>query len=107
MEIYILYYGNHDTDARIKEYEKCENIKSIQYAHRIKYKKWMFYLSHCPMIIAHGEEAPKLWSLHGHTHSKEKFCEYDHCYNVNLDAHNCYPVAIEQIIKDIQALLFK
>ena len=44
MEIYILYYGNHDTDARIKEYEKCENIKSIQYAHRIKYKKWMFYL---------------------------------------------------------------
>ena len=51
------------------------------------------------MIVAHNDEAPKLWNLHGHTHSKEKFEECG-SYNVAVDAHNCFPVSIEQIIKD-------
>lgn len=94
--------GNHDTDARVELYKECPNIKSVQYAHRLKWKKWSIYLSHCPMIVAHNDETPKLWSFHGHTHSKEKFSDLSHCYNVNLDAHNCYPVELEQILEDIQ-----
>ena len=94
--------GNHDTSSRIKKYKECENIISISYAERLNYKKWVFYLSHCPMIVAHEEEDLKLWSLHGHTHSKDKFCEIPHCYNVALDAHDGFPIEIEEVLKDIR-----
>lgn len=95
--------GNHDTSNRIKEYKNCPNVKSIQYAYRLKHGKWNFYLSHCPMVVAHEEDdKEKLWSLHGHTHSKNKFCDIPHCYNVALDAHYCCPVKIEKIIEDIR-----
>ena len=99
--------GNHDTSERIKKYKECDNVVSVLYADRIKWKKWSIYVSHCPMIVAHNEEAPKLWNFHGHTHSKEKFSDIPHCYNVALDAHNCYPIEIEQIAEDIRQYLNK
>ena len=40
--------------------------------------------------------------LSGHTHSKEKFDRRTEAYNVAVDAHNCYPVSIDQIIEDFK-----
>jgi len=68
-----------------------------------KYGKKSFYLSHYPTLVANKDDKKFLWNLSGHTHSKNKF-EYGqyHVYNVAVDAHNCYPVSIEEIIKDIK-----
>ena len=42
-------------------------------------------------------------NLYGHTHQKENFFnDNPYMYHVGLDAHNMYPVSIEQIIKDIE-----
>lgn len=96
-----LVIGNHDTLARITLYKENEIFESIQYATMIKYKKYNFYLSHYPAITGnHDGTAP--YNIHGHTHSKDKFCEFDGCYNVNQDAHNCYPVDMDTIILDIK-----
>lgn len=93
--------GNHDTGRRLDEYCKLLNVTYHGYADLIKKGKRNFYLSHYPTIVKNGDAPGIPWNLHGHTHSKEKFCELDHCYNVNMDAHNCTPVSIDQIIYDI------
>ena len=94
--------GNHDTPTRVEKYKNYSKVKSVLYADVIKFKKWTFYLSHCPMIVSYEGDESKLWSLHGHTHSKDKFGEYYHCYNVALDAHDNYPIKLEDVIIDIQ-----
>jgi calcineurin-like phosphoesterase family protein len=99
--------GNHDTSTRIKLYEECEKIKSIQYATMIKYKKGYFYLSHYPTLTAnYEEEGPwhkNIINLYGHTHQQTKFFDGNpFMYHVGLDSHNCYPVNIDEIISDIQ-----
>lgn len=93
--------GNHDSDKRLDEYCKLLNVTYHGYADMIKKGKRTFYLSHHPTIMKNGDSPGIPWNLHGHTHSKEKFCEYNHCYNVNMDAHNCTPVSIEEIMNDI------
>lgn len=96
--------GNHDTDKKIEAYKTCYNVIEICDIKIIKYsKKLRFYLSHYPTITANFYKPgrPILWNLSGHTHSSEKYSNYPCVYNVAQDAHNCYPVSIEQIIKDI------
>jgi calcineurin-like phosphoesterase family protein len=93
--------GNHDTVKRLEEYCKLPNIVYHGYAFLLKKGKRNFYLSHYPTITKNGDAPGIPWNLHGHTHSKERFCEFDHCYNVNIDAHHCTPVSIDQIIYDI------
>lgn len=97
-----LVIGNHDTDNRIKYYEECPNIEKITYADRFKYKKRCYWISHYPTITSNpGKEKP-VWCISGHTHNKEKFDDnYIFNYNVNVDAHNMYPVALEQIHREI------
>lgn len=99
----IFVAGNHDTDHKIDYY--CNNYDMIFLGwatpyHYSKYKH--FYLSHYPTLVSNFEDKKFVWNLSGHTHSQDKF-EYGrgHVYNVALDAHNCYPVSIEDIIKDI------
>jgi calcineurin-like phosphoesterase family protein len=42
-------------------------------------------------------------NISGHTHRKEKFYNNNRSiYNVALDAHDCRPVELEQILKDIR-----
>ena len=40
----------------------------------------------------------------GHQHSKNKFSDMDKglIYHCEVDAHNCYPVLIDNIIKDME-----
>lgn len=96
-----LIFGNHDTDARIKLYKENGIFETMQYALMIKSGKRAFYLSHYPTVTGnHDGTAP--YNIHGHTHSKDKWCDIEGCYNVNQDAHNCYPVNIEQIKKELR-----
>lgn len=94
--------GNHDTNYKMDLYDGY-GFNFHGYADMIKYQKKAFYLSHYPTMVENKEDKKFLWNLSGHTHSKNKF-EYGqyHIYNVAVDAHNCYPVSIEDIIKDIR-----
>jgi calcineurin-like phosphoesterase family protein len=95
--------GNHCTPRRIEAYKTLPSIVEVEEtATKVKYRKWIFYVSHWPTLVSNFEERRKFWSLHGHTHSPDRFQFAQQCaYNVACDAHNCYPVAIEDIIADI------
>ena len=99
--------GNHDTDSRIELYESCPNIVEINHAMQLKYKKNYFFLCHYPVITANYDDqkawAKHLINLHGHTHSKNVFFNGNpYMYNVALDAHNNFPILIDDIIEEIK-----
>lgn len=100
----IFLRGNHDTDNKISRYVNEYRIKDCGYVMFYKVSKTKhFYLSHYPTLVNNHEDKRFLYNLSGHTHSKDKFQYGEYCvYNVALDAHNCYPVSIEEIIKDIE-----
>ena len=96
--------GNHDTIKKNQIYQEQYHILPLgiaSYYHYSKNKK--FLLSHYPTMVGNYTQDKFFWNLSGHTHSKNKF-EYGqyNIYNVAVDAHNCTPVSIEQILKDIQ-----
>lgn len=99
--------GNHDTEPRIELYKTLENVVEVCYATQLKYKKAYFFLCHYPVMTANFDDQ-KSWAKHlinlfGHTHQKEKFYNNNpYMYNVGLDAHNNFPVSIEQVIEDIK-----
>lgn len=93
--------GNHCSDQRIEMYESCKNVNFIGFANRFNYGKKQYFLCHYPAIPTNQSGKP-VWCLHGHTHSKDKFStDYPNCYNCALDAHDCKPVSLEEIAKDI------
>ena len=100
-----LIWGNHCTDNRKEAMSKCNNVvEIIGYATIIKYNKYHFYLSHFPTCTTNFNTYRKLLKQHilclaGHTHSKDLFEPCD-SYNVSVDAHNCFPVSINEIIND-------
>ena len=102
-----LVWGNHCTDARKEAMSKCYNVVEIcGYASVLRYHKWHFYLSHYPTCTINFDDYQKPLKqrticLAGHTHSKEKF-EPCGSYNVAVDAHNCFPVSIDEIIDDFK-----
>ena len=95
-----LIIGNHDTETKILKY-KDENIfEAIGFGDRIKlHKKW-FILSHYPTLTGNASNE-KVWNLHGHTHQKDKYGAAPYCYHIGVDSHDCYPVSLEKIYKDI------
>ena len=101
----IFIIGNHDTANKIDKYVFDYGMICMGHASLYRYsKKYQFYLSHYPTYTANYEDKKHpLINLHGHTHQKTKFFNNNpYMYNVALDAHNCTPVSIEQIIKDIK-----
>ena len=95
-----LAIGNHETSARLEAFNNLSNFTNIQFGYRLKTKKKTFLLAHYPILTGNFDNS-KTYSLHGHTHSSNPFCEYDMMYNVNCDAHNCAPIAYEDILIDI------
>ena len=95
--------GNHDTDRKIAKYINEYWFEFHGYADMIKYsKRYSFYLSHYPTLTGNFDfDKRPVWNLSGHTHSQEKFYDKYAVYNVALDAHNNYPVSIEEIVTDI------
>lgn len=94
--------GNHDTANREKMFKDLG--WDVQLCARLKYKKMNFYLSHYPTITSNGEiNSPTqvAWNIHGHTHASSQWSEYPYCYNVNVDAHNGYPVSLDAIYTEI------
>ena len=73
------------TDASVYSYNKCS-----------------FWLSHYPMKMGNYKDKHPTWNLSGHTHSTESIDGDDSIYNVAMDAHNCFPISIEQIMAEIK-----
>ena len=96
--------GNHDTDKRIALYQEASNVVDIKYADLLRINRHIkFYLSHYPTMVANFDDYKKLWNLSGHTHTTDRFALKQHqIYNVGVDAHNGYPVNLEEIIEDIR-----
>ncbi|MBO7696781.1 MAG: metallophosphoesterase family protein [Methanobrevibacter sp.] len=103
-------WGNHDTVAR-QELMWLENFDCLGYANILKYNGYHFYLSHYPTLTSnYDDDKPlkrKTINLCGHSHTKDKFLDFNKglIYHVELDAHNCYPVLLDDIIKDIKEKL--
>lgn len=98
-----LAVGNHDSNARLDRY-KFENIfANIQYGYRLEYKKMSIYAQHYPAMMGNYKDKHPTICLAGHTHSPDKFQNMEYgCYNIALDAHNCFPVSIDTIMADIK-----
>lgn len=100
--------GNHDTNARLKEYSKLPNINICNYAEVIKYNKYTFYLSHYPTLTSNFDiDKPlkrRIINLCGHSHTNDPFVDSDKgaIYHCEVDAHNCEPILIDDIIKEIE-----
>ena len=100
--------GNHDTDARRALYTNCSNVVEVVDAKKLKYNGYHFFLSHYPCLCANHDNGRSLKkqciSLCGHTHTKDRFADWDKglIYHVEVDAHNYYPVSIEEIIMDCE-----
>lgn len=108
----IIIAGNHDTDARIALYQKEPSMEYLGIAARYEYKGYHFYLSHYPTVTQNFDDSDKplkrrIFCLSGHTHSKDKWDPRTDSYNVALDAHENYPVSIEQIISEINGRFYK
>lgn len=98
--------GNHDSKHRRSEYyPHIRGFVDMKWADMLEYNGYHFFLSHFPSMTGNLEkESLKqvICSLSGHTHSKDKFYQdIPFLYNVALDAHNCYPIEIEEIIHDM------
>lgn len=104
----VMITGNHDTISKIIKYTTDYNIINYGLSMYYKYsKKKNFYLCHYPTFVDNYTSDKFFWCLAGHTHSKDPFEYGKHCvYNVAVDAHNCTPVSIETIIKDIEKYKF-
>lgn len=98
--------GNHDTDKRIELYKTLPNVVSVLHAERLKWNGYHFWLSHFPADTSNLEkESLKQVTINisGHTHSKHKFHkDIPYIYNVAVDAHNCTPVTVDEVITDIK-----
>jgi len=103
-----MIWGNHCTDNKKNLLAEHCHIAGGWYAYQIKYNKMTIYMSHYPTLTANYDvEMNKHFTQHvlnicGHTHKKEKFLDEKNpfMYNACLDAHNCYPIHIEEIISD-------
>lgn len=112
--------GNHDTDKKVERYLELPNVVEVKYAEVLKYGKAVFWMSHYPTITANYDD-DKPWVKHlvclfGHTHQTDPFYYLDkgdyyagqhatpnpYMYNVGMDAHNCTPITIDEIIDDIR-----
>ena len=109
-----IIWGNHDTDTR-KVLMKDAEFKTHGLADTLKYKGYNFYLSHYPTLTSNYDiDKPlkrRMINLCGHTHTKDKFQDMKMhlglIYHIELDANNCYPILLDDIIKDIQSFLDK
>lgn len=105
--------GNHCTQKRIELYKELPNVIEVTYAKLIKIGKQHYYLSHYPTFTANYDDKPyhnHIINLYGHTHQRDKFFTMGDplytepnpfMYHVGVDSHNCYPVSIDEINKDI------
>ena len=102
-----IVYGNHCTDNRKAMYELCDNVVEIcGYATILRYKKYSFFLSHYPTCVGNYDDNERglkgrMLNICGHLHTTNEFEGFNNgqlSYHVEMDAHDCYPTSIEEII---------
>lgn len=106
----IIVQGNHCTNKRVELYRQCKNVQQVDIATILKYRGYHFYLSHYPTLTGNTDDGQKplkrrVFNLCGHLHTQDRFCDMKKgftCYHVELDAHDCYPVSIDEVIEDIK-----
>ena len=92
--------GNHDTERRIEFYQSLG--WDVQFATRIRWKKYHFYLSHYPTDCANpGEDKISLATLniYGHTHQSEAWLParpFSYC--VCPEANYNMPIEITDVV---------
>lgn len=100
-----LVRGNHDTNTRWEAYKSLLNVVEMQNAIYLDYHKYHFYLSHFPTLTANLEKESLrqcTLNLYGHTHQTDNFFEgCPYMYHIGVDSHNCAPVLIDTIIKEM------
>ena len=102
--------GNHDSDRRIELYKKSPHIVEVENSLYLHYNGYHFYLTHYPTLTSNFDfDKPlkaRLINLCGHSHIQNPFEDWDKynapIYHCELDAHNCTPISLDQIIQDIQ-----
>ena len=66
----------------------------------------MLYLSQYPTLTGNFDDAKKGGTLNlcGHIHTFDKFLDTDKgaIYHCEMDAHNCYPILLDDVITDIK-----
>lgn len=104
-----IVYGNHCTPARRKMYEELPNLVEANWVIMLDYKKYHFYMSHFPTLTGNLDDLNKplknkIINLCGHTHTTNPFVDMDKgiIYHCEVDAHNSYPVLLDNIINDIK-----
>ena len=103
-----LIWGNHDSDIRKKLLRTLPNVIALGYAHQFKYSKLSIYLSHYPTLTANFDSgknfSQNVLNFHGHVHSRKPWIDPRNpfMYDVGMDAHNCTPVHIDEVITDIR-----
>ena len=101
--------GNHDTDKRRTLYDNLHNVVEMAEALYLKYKGHNFFLTHYPCLTGNVDRRHALINLCGHTHIQDRFFHWDKyensgIYHVEVDAHECCPVSIDQIIEDMKGI---
>lgn len=102
--------GNYEIPEAIELLKSDERVKELKDAIYTKINDYKFFLSHYPCrtgdFSLKGDSIKrKIWNLCGHTHISDKFQELKlgiPAYHVEVDAHDGYPVSIEQVIKEIE-----
>ena len=100
--------GNHDVDSRWNFYQKLPNVVEVANSFYFSYDGYKFYLSHYPTITTRADVGKPLKkclvNLCGHTHTKDPFEDWGigMIYHCEVDAHDCAPVRLEDIIADLK-----
>lgn len=99
--------GNHDTDNKIEMYKECPNVVEIENALYFKYNNYHFFFSHFPCLSGNlSKESLKqlVLNLYGHTHQTTKLFNdsVPYMYHVGVDAHNCKPILLDDIIEEMK-----
>ena len=100
--------GNHDNNIRWNFYQRLPNVVEVDDSLYFSYDGYKFYLSHYPTITTRADaEKPLkrcLVNLCGHTHTKDPFEDWEigMIYHCEVDAHDCAPVRLEVIIRDLK-----
>lgn len=97
--------GNHCTDRRWELYKTLPNVVETENSIYLKYLGYHFYMSHFPSLTGNNDKFLKQMTLNlfGHTHQKEHFFENNFwMYNVAMDAHDCYPCNLNDIIQEMK-----
>ena len=100
--------GNHDSAKRWEAYHQLyPKIIELDNAKYFQYGKYHFYLSHYASITSnYDNDKPlkqRIINLCGHTHTTNAFQDLQYgAYHVEVDAHDCYPILLDDIIKDLK-----